>query len=78
VEFLGSLIYTIISSAKIIGKRGPLVLQTLYASVRGNSRAKKWEWVGKGVVVRVWGKNKRKKFSILLKHPIYSKIQSLL
>jgi hypothetical protein len=33
----------------IIGKRVPLVLQTLYASVQGNARAKKWEWVGKGV-----------------------------
>jgi hypothetical protein len=26
--------------------RGPLVLQTLYAPVQGNARAKKWEWVG--------------------------------
>ena len=24
----------------------PLVLQTLYALVQGNARAKKWEWVG--------------------------------
>jgi hypothetical protein len=30
----------------IIEKRGPLVLQTSYA--RGNTKAKKWEWVGKG------------------------------
>jgi hypothetical protein len=30
------------------GKRGPLVLQTLYAPVQENARAKKWEWVGKG------------------------------
>jgi hypothetical protein len=30
-------------------KRGPLVIQTLYASVQGNARAKKWEWVGRGV-----------------------------
>jgi hypothetical protein len=30
-------------------------LQTLYASVQGNARAKKWEWVGKGVRGRVWG-----------------------
>jgi hypothetical protein len=31
-------------------KRGPLVLQTLYAPVQGNTRAKKWEWewVGRG------------------------------
>jgi hypothetical protein len=26
----------------------PLVLQTLYASVQGNKRAKKWEGVGRG------------------------------
>jgi hypothetical protein len=32
----------------IIGKRGPLVLETLYAPVQGNARAKKWEWVGRG------------------------------
>ena len=31
------------------GKRGPLDLQTLYAPVQGNARAKKWEWVGMGV-----------------------------
>jgi hypothetical protein len=30
--------------------RGPLVMQTSYAYVQGNTRAKKWEWVGKG-----WG-----------------------
>jgi hypothetical protein len=35
----------------ISGKRGPLVVQTLYASVQGNARAKKWEWVGRGVCV---------------------------
>jgi hypothetical protein len=32
----------------ITGKRGPLDLQTLYAPVQGNARAKKWEWVGRG------------------------------
>ena len=26
----------------------PLVLQTLYAPVQRNARAKKWEWVGRG------------------------------
>jgi hypothetical protein len=26
-------------------------MQTLYAPVQGNARAKKWEWVGRGV----WG-----------------------
>jgi hypothetical protein len=31
------------------GKRGPLDMQTLYAPVQGNARAKKWEWVGRGV-----------------------------
>jgi hypothetical protein len=34
--------------AVIIGKRGPLVLQNVYAPVQGNARAKKWEWVGRG------------------------------
>jgi hypothetical protein len=24
-------------------------MQTLYASVQGNTRTKKWEWVGEGV-----------------------------
>jgi len=36
-------------------KQGPLVMQTLYVSVQGNTRAKKWEWVGRGVKGRVWG-----------------------
>ena len=27
----------------------------IYASVWGNARAKKWEWVGRGVGGRVWG-----------------------
>jgi hypothetical protein len=40
--------YQKMAYSAIIGKRGPLVLQTLYASVQGNSRAKKWEWVGRG------------------------------
>jgi hypothetical protein len=35
--------------------RGPLDLQTIYAPVQGNARAKKWEWVGRGVGDRVWG-----------------------
>jgi hypothetical protein len=40
----------------IIGKRGPLDLQTLYAPVQGNARAKKWEWEGRRVEGgRVWG-----------------------
>jgi hypothetical protein len=33
----------------ITAKRGPLDLQTLYAPVQGNARAKKGEWVGKGL-----------------------------
>ena len=37
------------------GNRGPLNLQTLYAPVQGDARAKKWEWVGRGVARRVWG-----------------------
>jgi hypothetical protein len=32
-----------------------LDLQTLYAPVQWNARAKKWEWVGRGVGRRVWG-----------------------
>jgi hypothetical protein len=32
----------------LVGKTGPLFVQTLYASVQGNDRAKKWEWVGGG------------------------------
>ena len=30
-------------------------MQTLYAPVQGNARAKKFEWVGRGVGGRVWG-----------------------
>jgi hypothetical protein len=30
-------------------------VHTLYASVQGNARAKKWEWVGRGMGGRVWG-----------------------
>jgi hypothetical protein len=30
-------------------KERRLVMQTLYASVQGNARAKKWEWMGRGV-----------------------------
>jgi hypothetical protein len=32
-----------------------LDMQTLYAPVQGNVRAKKWEWVGRGVGGMVWG-----------------------
>ena len=38
-----------VSKDAITGKRGPLDRQTLYAPVQGNARAKKWEWVGRGV-----------------------------
>jgi hypothetical protein len=31
-------------------RRTTKILRTLYASVQGNARAKKWEWVGRGVV----------------------------
>jgi hypothetical protein len=37
------------SQLAISGKRGPLDLQTSYAPVQGNARAKKWEWLGRGV-----------------------------
>jgi hypothetical protein len=41
--------YQKMTYSAISGKRGPLVLQTLYASVQGNARATKWEWVGRGM-----------------------------
>jgi hypothetical protein len=41
--------YPKIAWSAISGKRSPLVVQTLYASVQGNARAKKWEWVGEWV-----------------------------
>jgi hypothetical protein len=31
------------------------VVQTLSASVQGDARAKKWEWVGRGVVGEAFG-----------------------
>jgi hypothetical protein len=39
----------------ITEKRGPLDLQTLYAPVQGNARAKKGEWVGRGLGVGGYG-----------------------
>jgi hypothetical protein len=36
-------------------KLGLLFIQTLYASVQWNARAKKWELVGRGVGERLWG-----------------------
>jgi hypothetical protein len=41
--------YQKMAYSAISGKRGPLVVQTLSASVQGNARAKKWEWGGGGV-----------------------------
>jgi hypothetical protein len=41
--------YQKMAFSAIGGKRGPLVLDTSYASVQGNARAKKWEWVVRGV-----------------------------
>jgi hypothetical protein len=41
--------YQKMALSAITGKRGPLDMQTLYAPVQGNARAKKWEWVGRGV-----------------------------
>jgi hypothetical protein len=40
--------YQKMTYSAISGKRGPLVLQTLYASVQGNSRAKKGGGEGMG------------------------------
>jgi hypothetical protein len=39
----------------ISGKREPLVMHTLYASVQGIARAKRWDWVGGRVAVGVCG-----------------------
>jgi hypothetical protein len=45
-----------VSKDGLVGKRGSLFLQTLYASIQGTARAKKWEWVVGGVWGgRVWG-----------------------
>jgi hypothetical protein len=41
--------YQKMALSAISGKRGPLVVETLYASVQGNARARNWEWVGRGV-----------------------------
>ena len=30
-------------------------MDTLYAPVQGNARAKKWEWVGRGLGIRLEG-----------------------
>jgi hypothetical protein len=47
---------TLAAYVSLTGKRGPLDLQTLYALVQGNDRAKTWEWVGRGVGGGVyWG-----------------------
>jgi hypothetical protein len=40
--------YQKMAYSAITAKRGPLDLQTLYAPVQGNVRAKKGEWVGRG------------------------------
>jgi hypothetical protein len=47
--------YQKMAYSAISGKRGPLYLQTLYAPVQENARAKKWEWVGGGVGGGAWG-----------------------
>jgi hypothetical protein len=41
--------YQKMAYSAITAKRGPLDLQTLYASVQGNARAKRGEWVGRGL-----------------------------
>jgi hypothetical protein len=41
--------YQKMALSNITGKRSPLDRQTLYAPVQGKARAKKWEWVGRGV-----------------------------
>ena len=46
--------YQKMALSAITGKRGPLDMQTLYAPVQGNARAKKWEWVGRGGMGDFW------------------------
>jgi hypothetical protein len=50
-----SLKYQKIALSAITGKRCPSVLRTLYASVQGNARAKKWELGEEGSDRQVWG-----------------------
>jgi hypothetical protein len=47
--------YQKMAYSAITGKKGPLDLQTLYALVQENARAKNGEWVGRGVGGWVWG-----------------------
>jgi hypothetical protein len=46
-----------ISSLKLLTCLTPLYSYNviIIPSVQGNTRAKKWEWVGRGVGERVWG-----------------------
>jgi hypothetical protein len=44
-----------VSKDGLTRKRGPLDIQTLYAPVQGNARAKKWDWVGWGVAGKGMG-----------------------
>jgi hypothetical protein len=41
--------YQKMAYSAITAKRGPLDFQTLYAPVQGKARAKKGEWVGRGL-----------------------------
>jgi hypothetical protein len=43
-----------VSEDGLVGKRDPLILQTLYALVQGNTRAKKCAWVWRGAG---WGED---------------------
>jgi hypothetical protein len=53
--YIYTYIYTYMDNFKSRFYRGPLDLQTLYAPVQGNARAKKGEWVGRGLGGWVWG-----------------------
>ena len=37
-----------------MGKNEHIQCQKNHASVQGNARAKKWEWMGRGLGVRAW------------------------
>jgi hypothetical protein len=47
--------YQKMAQSAITGKRGPLDVQTLYVTVQGNARAKKGEWVGRGLGLGMGG-----------------------
>jgi hypothetical protein len=54
-ELLSLHMFQKMAYSAITVKRGPLDLQTLYDPIQGNARAKKGEWVGRGLGVGGYG-----------------------